>query len=180
MATASTDEVRLQNNGGDDLAVAGVSFEFSTALDDGSDYEVTVLTQPTGQYCDVSNGSGTISGADVTDVIVTCRGWGTAELIEIDNAGSAYHPTVAFDATGNALAVWQQHDGIRSNIWNNRYTAGSGWGTPELIETNDAGDAQYAQIAIGLMRSAMRCLFGINPMAPATTSGATVMNEYLR
>ena len=72
----------LQNDGGDDLAVTGVSFEFATALPDNSNYEVTVLAQPTGQYCDVSNGIGTISGADVTDVTLICRCWGPAELIE--------------------------------------------------------------------------------------------------
>ena len=65
----------LQNNGGDDLAITGNGpFSFATALDDGSAYAVTVLTQPTGlnQTCTVTNGSGTLSGADVTDVQITC------------------------------------------------------------------------------------------------------------
>ncbi len=74
-------------------------------------------------------------------------GWGTAELIETDNAGSAYFPQIVFDAAGNALAVWHQSDGTRFNIWANRYTAGSGWGTAELIETDNAGNAYYPQIA---------------------------------
>jgi len=65
----------LQNNGGDDLAVAADgSFTFPTALDDGSAYAVTVLDQPTGpiQTCSVSNGSGTLAGADVSNVEVEC------------------------------------------------------------------------------------------------------------
>ena len=65
----------LQNNGGDDLAITGNGpFTFATELEDGSAYTVTVLTQPTGpnQTCTVTNGSGTLSGADVTDVQVTC------------------------------------------------------------------------------------------------------------
>jgi hypothetical protein len=65
----------LQNNDGDDLAI-GVngSFTFATELADGSPYSVTVLTQPTGlnQECSVTNASGTLSGANVTDVVVTC------------------------------------------------------------------------------------------------------------
>ena len=143
----SGDGLVLQNNGGDDLAVAGVAFEFTTALTNGVSYVVTVLVQPNGQSCDVSNGSGTISGANVTDVTLTCRGWGTAELIETDNASSAILPQIATDAAGNALAVWFQYDGARYNIWANRYTAGSGWGTAELIETDNAGGAYDPQIA---------------------------------
>jgi hypothetical protein len=74
--------------------------------------------------------------------------WGTAALIEFNNAGSASSPQIAFDAGGNAIAVWEQSDGaLNNNIWANRYTAGSGWGTAALIET-DAGYAYSPQIAI--------------------------------
>jgi hypothetical protein len=65
----------LQNNGGDDLAiVADGAFTFATALGDGSAYNATVATQPTGpiQTCTVSNGSGTLAGANVTNVVVEC------------------------------------------------------------------------------------------------------------
>ncbi len=75
-------------------------------------------------------------------------GWGEAELIETDDSGDARYPQIVIDNSGNALAVWQQYDGTRDNIWSNRYTAGVGWGTAELIETEDAGDAHYPQISI--------------------------------
>ncbi len=75
-------------------------------------------------------------------------GWGTAGLIETDNAGPATVPQIAFDASGNALAVWQQSDGLRRNIWSNRYSAGTGWGTAELIEWNNAADADNPQMAV--------------------------------
>ena len=32
--------------------------------------------------------------------------WGMAELIESDNAGNAEYPQIAFDSSGNAIAVW--------------------------------------------------------------------------
>lgn len=65
--------VTLQNNGADDLDVnANGAFVFDTALPDGSSYDVTVLTQPTGQTCGVTNGFGTINGSDVLGVTVTC------------------------------------------------------------------------------------------------------------
>ena len=73
--------------------------------------------------------------------------WGTAELIETDNAGSAYNPQIAFDSNGNALAAWVQNDGTRNNIWVNRFN-GSSWGTAELIETDNAGNAGSPQIAV--------------------------------
>lgn len=65
--------VQLQNNGGDTLSVPtnGI-FAFATALADGASYNVTVLSQPTGQVCAVSNGTGALNGADVTGVLVDC------------------------------------------------------------------------------------------------------------
>ena len=74
--------------------------------------------------------------------------WGTAALIETDDAGSAGRPQIAINANGNALAVWVQFDGTRENIWSNRYTAGAGWGTAALIETDNVGGANSPQIAI--------------------------------
>ncbi len=71
--------------------------------------------------------------------------WGTAELIETDNAGSARVPQIAFDSSGNAIAVWYQSDGTRDNIWANRFD-GTSWGTAELIETDNAGRAAGQKI----------------------------------
>ena len=63
----------LKLNGANDLPVAGNgAFTFPTALPDGSTYAVTVSASPAGQTCSVANGSGTIAGANVTNVAVTC------------------------------------------------------------------------------------------------------------
>lgn len=75
-------------------------------------------------------------------------GWGTAELIETNDAGSAFDPQVAVDADGNALTVWWQHDGKRFNIWANRYDAVTGWGTPVRLKADDSGSAFDPQIAV--------------------------------
>jgi YVTN family beta-propeller protein len=66
-------QVVLQNNGSDDLtaSINGV-FTFNTGITNGGSYNVTVSTQPTGQTCTVTDGSGTIATADVTNVAVTC------------------------------------------------------------------------------------------------------------
>ena len=82
-------------------------------------------------------------------------GWGTAQLIETDNISSASEPQIVFDASGNAIAVWYQNDGTRDNIWSNRYTAGVGWGTAQLIETENLGHAQFPRIAIDINGNAI-------------------------
>jgi 6-phosphogluconolactonase (cycloisomerase 2 family) len=62
----------LQDNGGDNLSVTqNGSFTFATKVNSGGAYAVTVMTQPTGQTCTVSNGTGTAS-ANVTNVAVAC------------------------------------------------------------------------------------------------------------
>ena len=65
----------LQNSGGNNLTISSDgSFTFGTEVDDGSNYSVTVLTQPTApsQTCSVSGGTGVVSGANVASVMVTC------------------------------------------------------------------------------------------------------------
>ena len=78
--------------------------------------------------------------------------WSTAVVIENNDTGSAMNPHVAVDGSGNAIAVWKQHDGTRNNIWSNRYDAGSGtWSTASLIEDsmNDTEGPQVAMDASG-------------------------------
>jgi len=65
--------VVLQNNGGDDLTVdSNGSFEFSQELQAGTDFRVTVISQPVGQACTIQNGVGTVNNADVSSVEVAC------------------------------------------------------------------------------------------------------------
>lgn len=70
--TGLTGTVVLQNNGGDNLSVsANGPFAFATRVAAGAAYNVSVLTQPTGQTCSASANAGTAS-ADVSTVVVTC------------------------------------------------------------------------------------------------------------
>ncbi|HEV2100406.1 MAG TPA: beta-propeller fold lactonase family protein, partial [Stellaceae bacterium] len=48
------------------------SFTFATSLATATSYTVTVSTQPTGQTCTVTNGTGTTASANVTNVAVGC------------------------------------------------------------------------------------------------------------
>jgi DNA-binding beta-propeller fold protein YncE len=65
----------LADSGSSPLSVsASGSFTFGTALPDGTSYNVTVTAQPSGptQTCAVAKGNGTLHGANVTNVQVTC------------------------------------------------------------------------------------------------------------
>jgi formylglycine-generating enzyme required for sulfatase activity len=71
----SGDGLILQNNEADNLDITGDgTFTFTTEIEDGESYNVTVFSQPTGpsQTCLVTNGSGTISVANITDVTIVC------------------------------------------------------------------------------------------------------------
>ena len=64
--------VLRENNSGNNLTVTkNGTYTFTVQVVSGSAYNITVLTQPTGQTCTVSGGSGTISG-NVTNVAVSC------------------------------------------------------------------------------------------------------------
>lgn len=65
----------LSLNGGENLPLAADgAFTFTTELADGASYAVTVATQPAApaQTCTVAGGNGSIAGAHITDVAVTC------------------------------------------------------------------------------------------------------------
>ncbi len=63
----------LQNKGGNDLDIsANGIFNFTTAFEDGSTYDVEVSVHPAGQTCSVTEGTGTIHGAHISNITITC------------------------------------------------------------------------------------------------------------
>lgn len=63
----------LANNAGDLTPVAGDgTFVFSAPVLDAAGYHVTVSSAPVGQACIVVRGAGTVEGAAVTDVLISC------------------------------------------------------------------------------------------------------------
>ena len=61
-------------NNDEELEVDGndEAFKFETTLKKGSTYEVIVSDQPTSTTCTVANGTGTVSGEDISDIEITC------------------------------------------------------------------------------------------------------------
>ncbi|HSY26395.1 MAG TPA: hypothetical protein VK832_02745 [Burkholderiaceae bacterium] len=67
--------VVLVNNGTDPITVgANGTFTFDVQIASGSNYNVTVQTNPIGETCTVTSGSGAVDGDgdQVTSVLVTC------------------------------------------------------------------------------------------------------------
>lgn len=69
---SGTSVVLLDNSANSTTVSANTTFTFSTTMTAGSSYSVTIGTQPSGQTCVVSSGSGSIGSADITSVKVTC------------------------------------------------------------------------------------------------------------
>jgi uncharacterized repeat protein (TIGR03803 family) len=97
-------------NGSDSLAVtAGAqSFTLPTPVAYNGAYSVTVQMQPLGLTCAVSNGAGTMGGAPITNIAVSCApnsysiggsvsGLTSGGLVLLDNGGDAI--TLAINAT---------------------------------------------------------------------------------
>src|SRR6266704_5910310 len=95
--------VMLQNNGGDNLTISvNGGFTFAAALTNSSPYAVTVLAQPAGQICTVANGIGTVAGANITNVAVTCA----ANTFTVGGMVSGLSGTVVLrNNGGNGLTV---------------------------------------------------------------------------
>lgn len=95
----------LQDNGGDNLSVAqSGSFTFATKVSSGGAYAVTVMTQPTGQTCTLSNASGTAT-ANVTNVGVSCAATGANVTIGGTVTGLTGTGLVLQDNGGDNLPV---------------------------------------------------------------------------
>lgn len=123
--------VVLEDNRGDSLAVSrNGSFTFAKRVAARANYSVSVQTQPAGQTCTVTNGSGTVWETNVMNVMVSCSGntyavGGTVialtaqGLILADNGGDRFRisgngsftfPKPLTSGTGYAVSIASQPD----------------------------------------------------------------------
>ncbi|WBS03668.1 beta-propeller fold lactonase family protein [Pseudoduganella sp. SL102] len=102
-------KLTLQDKGGATLELAGNgAFSFANKLPSGSSYAVSIGSMPTGQRCEISQGSGTISSAAVTSIAVTCKtAYAYVVSVEWVSALSTYQYSVSqytFGANGQMRA----------------------------------------------------------------------------
>ena len=154
----------LQDNGGDDLTVGGNGpFTFATPVADGTGYQVTVKTSPAGQTCQVTNGSGTIAAANVTNVAVSCT------------TGSATGGSDNFNrADGGLGSGWTAVSDGGMSI-SSQAVAGVGGATTGDIRTAETyGSDQFSQVEVTSTQ-----LSGAQWIGPAVRMQNGGQNAYL-
>lgn len=77
------------------------------------------------------------SGAIWSARYTPATGWNVPVRIGTGAPG-AINVSVRFDAAGNAIATWNQSS-AQYDVWVNRYVAGAGWGTAELLAAGAGG-----------------------------------------
>jgi 6-phosphogluconolactonase len=134
----------LQNNGGDDLSVpSNGSFSFKTSLTSGTAYAITVKTQPANpsQTCTVSNGSGTMNGAPMDNVVVNCVTGPTS--ITVDPSGK-----FAYAANTNGTVSAYNIDQITGALTDLGTPVSAGT-YPTSVTVDPSGKFAYAADTIG-------------------------------
>lgn len=99
---------------------------------------------------DLPGGGGSHTLARVSDNALADQ-WGAVTVLSgVGNFGFfARNPTVAMDTQGRAVAMWQQEglvDG-RDDIFAAHFD-GTNWTPAQAVETQDAGDATFPQVAV--------------------------------
>lgn len=118
-----------------------VKLEFLNALIDDVAYDPRVAADMYGNAFAVWYQFDGQRYCTFADRYVRGEGWTGPVVIDTASTYDCYNPWVSVDRSGNAFAVWQQFDLSAFSIWANMYSVGTGWGTPELIEsqTEEAG-----------------------------------------
>ena len=68
---------------------------------------------------------------------------------------SMFTPSIAQDARGNRIAVWEESDGKNFHIWAKRSVAGLGWGASQRLDAQQGGNAYSPRIALDAQGNAM-------------------------
>lgn len=159
----------LQNNGGDNLPInASGSFTFTTTLASGTNYNITVLTQPTSpsQTCGITNGKGLATG-NVSAVLITCTTW----TRQLGTATSDFALDITTEANGNLYVTGYtlgsldgetnsgnpptsdlaivKYDSAGTKLWTRQFGNGSGGTLAKGVAADTMGNAYVAGVTGG-------------------------------
>ncbi len=91
-------------------AMEATSFAFTEAVRSGESYAVTLATVPASLRCTITNGSGTIAGANITDVAVACE----KRILDFELTGAEQVYTVPAWATSIEVTLEGAQGGTSS------------------------------------------------------------------
>ncbi len=97
--TAAT-KITLLNNSSSSISSGNGNFVFHAGLANSATYNVTIKSQPANQNCWIQNGSGQITGANVSDILVNC--------VPITPASKKIHQTTYHQDV--LRTGWNQHE----------------------------------------------------------------------
>ncbi len=156
----------LQNNAGDNLTLsASGAFTFATKVANGATYSITVLTPPANQTCSVTNGAGTVSGANVSNVSVVC----SVNANKVGGSISGLNGTVVLQNNG-ADNLTRSANG--TFVFAAPVAEGGGFSV--TVQTNPAGQSCSVSNGAGTMGTADITTVAITCTTHAYTVGGTI------
>jgi 6-phosphogluconolactonase (cycloisomerase 2 family) len=159
------------------VAAGATTFTLSPAVNSGALYDVVVQTPPSpGQWCTVTNATGTVGAANVTSVSVTCRN--EAKYAFVADSGDGTVTSFSIDDTNGANA------GALTQI-NSVAADANPCPNPSAIAVNPAGTYVFtansgtADVSIFSVTTGTVLLVGSQLALPATTFTGSIAGTTL-
>ena len=165
----SGNSITLLNNAGNAITVtANGAFKFSTPVVYNGSYAVTVGTQPIGQTCTVSNGSGAGIVANISGVAVTCSNVTYTVSGTVNGLNSGNQVTLQNNA-GNAITVTANGAFKFSTpvVYNGSYAVTVG--TQPIGQTCTVSNGNGLSVSENIINVTLSC----NSITPASNSSAS-------
>lgn len=74
--------------------------------------------------------------------------WGPTVRLDPAATLMSDNPKVAMTGSGNAFAVWSEHDGTRANVMFSRFDVGAGWSPAAIAATDASTWCRYPELAV--------------------------------
>lgn len=150
-----TATMTLQNDFTDTIVVANGTFTFPRHFASTNPYRVTVVKPPLGYTCTITNGTGAIAGANVTNVAVQCAAdaftvGGTLTGLPAGDAVTLTEGATSVTLTANGPFTFPARpSGSRYSVWISKPPASASCGAYGVTGTVGHGNVQTVTIACG-------------------------------